>query len=340
MKGIAFLLIIFLSITAIPAYSKKLASLPEVSKPVNILVNQGQLFISDSTVKVHMYSMKDFKYLKQISRKGEGPGECYNVPYLTLGPDYIFLYTLGKCLFFTRDGEYLREFKIPSRGTTFFAPVGENFIIEKVDFQKKHHASETSICTYSKNKELKFKKLIYYYENTRKFIWKGNKKPISPLRDRHFFVVFDNKVFVGDTTRGLFVEIYDSNGNQISQVKLDMEKIKVNEQYKKEWLGKIKEAGNWELFQSMYYADFPEYFPPFYRFAVNNGKVYFLTYKKKDEKREVVVADWKGNLIKRTYVPWIENAAYLSFSIENDKFYYITDNEGTGEWELHVEEVK
>jgi hypothetical protein len=327
-------------ITAIPANSKKLSILPEVSKPVNISVNQRQLFISDSTVKVHIYSMKDFKYLKQISRKGEGPGECNNVPRFTLGPDYIFLYSLGKCLFFSRDGEYLREFKIPRRGTTFFTPVGENFIFDKVNFKKKKHSTEASIYTYSKDKELKEKKLIYCYERPLEVIWKGNKRPYRPIEDYCRFVVYDNKVFIGDTTRGLFVEIYDSNGNKISQVKLNSEKRRVPEQYKKEHVGKIKKSGKWELFQSMFYFDFPEYFPSFFHYFVDNGKVYFLTSEKKDGKRKVVVADWQGNLIKHTYVPWIDRGFNLHFSIENDKFYYITDNEESEEWELHVEEIK
>ena len=105
MKGIAIVLIILLSITGIPAYPKKLTSLLEVSKPNDMIVNNGQLIISDWTVKVHLYSLKGFKYLKQDTRKGEGPGECQNIPRFWVGPEYIFLYYIGKCILFSREGE-------------------------------------------------------------------------------------------------------------------------------------------------------------------------------------------------------------------------------------------
>ena len=98
-----------------PVYAKKLVDLPEVGSPLDMVVDNGQLFVSDREVKVHVYSLKDFKYQGSISRKGEGPGECKAVPFYNVGPDYIFLYSLGKGIFFSRDGKLKREVKIPSK---------------------------------------------------------------------------------------------------------------------------------------------------------------------------------------------------------------------------------
>jgi hypothetical protein len=85
---------------------------------------------------------------------------------------------------------------------------------------------------------------------------------------------------------------------------------------------------------------FPEYFPGFYRFAVDKGKVYFLTYNRKGDQRELIVTDFNGKVLKQSYVPWVENEVYTNFSISNDMFYYIMENDETEEWELHVTDIK
>jgi hypothetical protein len=67
----------------------------------------------------------------------------------------------------------------------------------------------------------------------------------------------------------------------------------------------------------------------------------------KENKSEYVVMDLKGNIIKRVYLPRVENVPYMSkiigsklHTIYNDKLYYLQENEEEEKWELHVEEIK
>jgi hypothetical protein len=322
--------------------SSKLASLPEVEKPAIILVKNGRLFVADWTVKLHLYSMKDFSYVKQISRKGEGPGELKYVPRFTLHHDYIFLYSSNKCVYFSRNGDYDREFIIKNIRLNDVFPVKENFVGLKPGMNKKNDNSysDISIYTYTKDKEFKFKKVVYYLERPPQKI-RGGKKDYVVINDYLGIIVHDDKIFVGDSTRGLFVAVFDANGKEINRVNiLEIDKTKLTEQYKKEFMERVKRNPSYNILKSMYNIIIPEYFPLFYRFAVDNGKVYFLTYLSKNDKREMIIVDLKSKIFKRVFVPWVDNDARINFSIENDKFYYIMENEEEEVWELHMVEIK
>jgi hypothetical protein len=337
---LVFLTIIFFFIN--PLYSKRLAVLPEVDKPQNMIVDNGQLFISDQTVKVHVYSMKDFKYQVRISRQGQGPGECEYIPSFRVGPDYIFLYSLGKGILFSRDGNLKRELRIPRKGTESVAPLGEDFVCQTWGKSKRddHNYYDISIYSYNDEQGLEYKKILYYFDlppNKRR----GGKWDYHIFRENNDYVIYDNKVFVGDSTRGIFVEVFDNQGNKINQIKLDVNEIKLTAEYKKHLMNILKQNPEWDMATSIYNIVLPDYFPAFYRFSVDNGKVYFLTHKlKSDNQREVIITNLKGNLLKRTYVPWIKDEFHIQYAIENDKFYYILANETTEDWELHVEEIK
>jgi len=320
----------------------KLANLTEVEMPSAILVKNSRLFVADRTVKLHLYSMKDFKYIKRLARKGEGPGELRYPPRFCIHPDYIFLYSSRKCMYFKKNGDYDREFIIKNTRFKEVYPIKGNFICLKHGVNKINDSfySDISIYSRAKDNEFKFKKLVYYLESPPDKI-SGGKRDYVVISDYLGIIVREDKIYVGDSSRGLFVAVFDANGQEIDRVNLwKMDKIKITEEYKKEFMERIKTNSSYNIVKSMYNIIIPEYFPGFYRFAIDNGKVYFLTYLKKDGKREIIVADFKGKMPKRTYVPWVENDAYINFSIENDKFYYILENEEEEVWELHMVEMK
>jgi hypothetical protein len=337
----ALSVILMIVISIIPLYSKKLGALPELDKPDEMLVNNGQLIISDETVKVHLYALKELKYLKQVTRKGEGPGECFFRPRFWVGPDFICLHNPGKCMFFSRNGEYKRELRITGKDMGTAVPIGRNYLVERFGRKpgKSVYYKDLSIETYSKEKGFQCKKLIYHHEHPPRQR-KGGKFSHTIPREYVDFIIVNDKVLVADSMWGLFAEIYDREGNRISQIKPHIEKIKVTEKFKTNVLETFKKNSQWAQFKQMYYLVFPEYFPAIFKFSVDKGKIYFMTYNQKQDKREIIITDWQGNLLKRTFVPWPEDEIQLNYSIENDKYYYLLENEDTGEWELHMEEIK
>lgn len=320
----------------------KIAALPEVNKPFTISVNDGILYVSDLSVTFHIYSMKNFKDHKQVSRKGEGPGEFIHVPILRIEPDQVFAFTLNKCMFFSKDGTFKREFKTANERYRYLYSVGKNFVALKtgVNLTNNYYTTKISIFTNSPAEGFKYKKLVYYLETPPEKV-RGGKKDYEIVPDYLGIVVDDDKVFIGDSSRGLFAAMFDSEGNELGQVqRLDIQRIKVGQDYKDQLMEKAKNVSEYSFFISMYNIVFPEYFPDFYRFDVDKGKIYFLTYNRKGDQREIIVTDFKSKILKRTFVPWVENDARIHFSIENDKFYYIDDNLETEQWELHMVDIK
>jgi hypothetical protein len=277
--------------------AKKVGSLPEIASPMEIIVSNGILYVSDQQQsRVFLYSMKDFKLVKEVSRKGEAPGETFGVPRISAYPGYIFLYCLGKGLYFSRDGKYTKEFRIRRRGNDL-RPIGENFVfmINKGDGFK-DCSIDFSIYSYSRENNLEFKKILYI-EKRSCATKTGEKMDYNLINSSASYIVYDNKIFLGDPARGIYMEIFDKDGNRTGKIHIkQFEKQEVTDQFKKEYMERVKMSSNYTLATAMYNLYFPEYFPGYYKFTVDKGKVYFLTFNRKANQREMIISDWKGTL--------------------------------------------
>jgi len=338
MKNFIVFLLIFIVLFNISLFAKKLASLPELEKPYKMKVYKGKLIVSDHSVKLHMYSMKDFSY-KLLLKKGQGPREVLSPPDIGVYPNEIFAFGIWRGCSFTLDGVLKREYKAKISLNRALR-VGENFAILSVSRSKiSGSAEEISIYQYTEDNEFKYKKMIYH-NPTQKAKKTGGKYDYPLIKSYFGFIVDDDKVFIGNTDMGGKFEIYDSDGGTVSTFRIDLRPVKISDQFKKEFLEQVKQSPHYNIVNNMYHIYFPEYFPAYYRFAVNDKKIYILTYNKKDNRREVIISDYYGKILGHTYVAWIENYVHTNFSIEDDKFYYIKENEDTEEWELHVEDIK
>jgi len=321
-------------------HARKLASLPEVQRPFKIGIKNNKLFITDHSVLLHMYSMKDFSY-KLLSRKGEGPGESRNTQNMWLYKDKIFTYGNIKGMYFSNDGDFLEEFKILLPALYSVCPLGNNFITKNGSrtVKKGHFAMEICLYKVNKEKDFKYQKILYYFDCE---VGKTNGRINAEIIKHYYdFIIEDDKVFVGDTSRGFYVEIFDSEGNEAGKIRLYIDRVKVPESLKDEAMKRLEKSPRISEFKAYYHPHFPEYYPEFYRFDAEDGKVYFLTYKKINDRREVIVTDYHGKILRRRSVPWSDDySVHTNFAIVDDKYYYIKENEDSEEWELHVEDIK
>jgi hypothetical protein len=297
------------------------------------------MIIVDNTVKLHLYSMKDFKYLNQIVKRGQGPGEVPYVPHPAINSETITLYSMQKCLFFTREGKYIKEFTTPKARVSYIASIGDRFLVVTHGMDDNKHFEDYSIYFQEPDNELVYETLIYYFSAPLGQI-KNNKEPYDLFAGFSEAIICEDKIIISDNTRGLFAEIYDNKGKKISRVKMDIDRVKVPQENIDVFINGLKKYGQWDLFKSRYYENFSEYYPYFYRLLAEKNKLYFLTYNKKEEEREVIVTDWKGNVIKHAYVPWVDYGRTLKYAISNETFYYLVENEDNEEWELHAARIK
>jgi hypothetical protein len=71
--------------------------------------------------------------------------------------------------------------------------------------------------------------------------------------------------------------------------------------------------------------------------VVDNGYVYALTYQRKENKSEFLIFDLNGKLAKKTFLPLhiYDGVASFPYSIKNNYFYQLIENEDTEMWGLH-----
>jgi len=316
--------------------AKKIASFPYLTKPDQMAVHQGRLYITERAT-IHIYSLKDFKLIKKFGKQGEGPGE-FKIPLI--GPpivvmpytDHLLINSDNKLSYFTRDGEFIKERR--TRPFSIYTPIGKDFVANGIYTGK----DQTSFLTVN----------IYDDQfNNLKEIHRSN-IPVGQNFGFHIpqetfgFQVYENKIYVPKAWDFSF-DIYDSSGKKLHTINKDFKKRKVTAEYKSERLNWYKNESPfkqfWEALKDR--VTFNEYFPPIQDFFVDSGKIFVFTYEKKGEKSECIVLDLKGNEQKRVFLslPEATTFGFLIYAIEKNRFYTFVENLEEEEWQLIMEEI-
>jgi len=325
-------LIIFLILISNIGFSKKIAELPDVMKPNYIHILGNRMYIVED-ISISIFSMPGFKLEKTFLRKGSGPQEITEPPIVTVLKDSLAVYSLGKLLIYSPLGEFKSEMRIIQPDIVKLFPIANNFVGTKFVSNHKDKTPTQYVCIFDKNLKtlrelLKSASLGTYgfFDTT------SPKKPsLEMIKDNLDFFVYKDKVFIADTTRGLFFSVFDSNGNKLYEINTPYEKQKVTAAYRDKVMAEIKQSPRW----NDYDYTFRDYFPPFKFVRFADDKIYLTSHPWKKDGCEMTVIDLKGKVLKKTTVP----DTYL-FTVDKDKFYYLLENSDTETWELHVLDIK
>ena len=328
MKKIVVFLIFFFTIFFVSG--KKLTTFDNIYKPYKFQIKGNDLYVVDGWV-IKLFSMKDFKFITQFGKKGEGPGEFKYYPQIMVFPDQVFVSSTGKVTSFTRNGKLIKEKR--TQNQFYVYKVKRNYLVSKFNFNPKRLSAIVNIKVLDKN--FNIIKKIYTYTfpkgDFRAFVKGLTKKQNLNMPPNYFNTITDGDfIFIGNTKKGFYIEIYDHKGEKVNTIIKNLEKLKVSDEYKKKEMDKLKKSKNWDRDKTMFNYIFPEYFPAYKKLIINNNKIYALTYKTDGEKQELVILDFQGNILKKTFVP--EEKYY---NICNNKFYYFVDNEEDEVMEFH-----
>jgi hypothetical protein len=311
--------------------AKKVATIDEIMKFPIVLVSGNRVFLKDKFT-FHAYSLPDFKYIKKFGKEGSGPGEFKAYASSEIFPDKLVVTSAGKVVLFSLDGNLIEEIRLKKLHREIY-PVGKNFVASIP------HKTAKSIAIY--NRGFKPVKTIYeggmgnfvYYDGSRK------KRDMQVIKDFVDYRVYNGQIFIGDSSKGFFVTVYDSSGKKQYEIDKKYEKIKVSPEYKEFKMKKIRQERRYNFWKTIFNYVFPEYLPAFRDFYVKGGIMYFITpLNLKNDK--VVVTDLKGKTLKTCIVPhgFYDNRV-ISY-IDGDKLYYVVENDDEEAWELHVEDLK
>jgi hypothetical protein len=336
-KKMIYLLVLLLVLSCL-LKSKQAAVLPELQKPGTIVVDKDQIFINDGAT-VYIYSSKDFKLQTKFGERGEGPGEFKTHPNihrggvgLSIHPDYILASSITRVTFFTRGGKYLRD--VSTRSILGqFTPLGEKFVGTGIaqDSSGDYYTANIYNENFEKEKEVFREKGI------------GRKKKLNAVAMLKFpqLYVCDNKIFV-NSDDGV-IHVFDPAGEKRSTIELGMEKVKVTSERKKRYDDFYKTdmrfKPRYEDLKQI--AAYPEYFPAIRNYLAVDKKIYVVTYREQDKKKELLILDLEGNLLKKTFVPLKEmNVLELfPYTIHKGTIYQLVENPESEEWELHTLEI-
>ncbi|MCX6582806.1 MAG: hypothetical protein NT166_21735 [Candidatus Aminicenantes bacterium] len=322
------IIIMLLLLTGV-VYAVKLGSLPDVQKPLRFTIDGDLLYIPDQN-SLFVYSLKDFKLKQKIGGKGDGPAEFERTPNAKILQDEIVLFSFMKFARFKKDCVLMMEKRVfPSMLTNIY-PLGNHYVIHT-----SHFDIEGQIVIEINIVDQDLKTIKSLYSHTKKKEYSGGKSVVRFMETAVSFQCNTNNIFLINGSKGLFIEVFDFNGQSVRVIEKDFPKIKIPESVKKKRLEdflKPFSSDHKKRIEKTFTFDFPEYFSAMQDFLLVGDKLYIKTYRIEEDREEYIILDTKGNLLKNVFLPEAQPGSWTFFG---NKFYFLKDNDEKEEWELH-----
>jgi len=244
--------------------------------------SRGQLFKFD----------KEGNFIQAIGRKGQGPGEFQGVHTLRItssGEISVYDADNAKFSFFYPDGTLKEEIKKRSNIFTFrgiYLDNGNYLLRERQNEPEKGIRRFHYVLldrNFEKIKDLRpaFWIEIPYYKTDK----------ISLLGYTMSVEISDDRVFVSSNmSKDLEIEVYNFQGDLLRKVRKESKRVEVSDEYKERVLERWKSSPAWEEwdFKNKHY--FPDFFPPFKMFWIDNEERIFVeTYEEGEKPGEVLL---------------------------------------------------
>jgi hypothetical protein len=317
----------------------KLILLPDLIEPQSMYIDADRIYITEKH-KIFIYSAHDFRLLKRFGRVGDEPdafrrsGNRDLRLILDVHGHGLVVSSHERVSLFSKDGEFLKivaEYPqvdyMTALGTGYVASA---YVIEVGTGKSYQHA-----VLFDGNAEF-VKKIAESHlggGSAKGFGGPDRKLHVDLVPHFFGFKIFNDRIYVGNSFKGFFIEVFDSSGESLYTIERDYEKRKIPAAYKKERLDEIEGYKTYERYKESTVIDETEYLPAFRSFAVSGGRIYVYTHHRENGAQEVVALDLGGNRVKTTFVPRSE-----CYRIYDDKYYYVTEN-GNEEWELRAVDI-
>ena len=303
MKKYIFLMMVLL-ITA-NLWAQETYDLPDLQKPHQIAVDGNDLYIFDEAdYSLHVYTISPFAMKLKVGQKGDGPHDFKYLPFVYVQPEELAFTDFTKTMWFSKRGEVLKV-KEYSEFKDFDLNSEMLLFPVRENFLRitaNHDLKKRHVTLLDSG----FETIKELYEGP--FTWRSD----APIHYRTDTLCSDGLIFITDTQRGFNFEVFDAMGNHIRTIDKspDVEKV----------------------------ADHPL----LHQYCVSNNKIFAATYKKEDDKTEMIVLDLEGTILQRRYLPLTSIQPkrgvlrFDLFAVDGGKLYEVVKKSGTEKWELLV----
>ena len=338
------MILVWVMVLFFPLPGNKLTDLKEITRPsFDMVINRGQLFITEGP-RVLVYSLSDYKLKHSFGRRGEGPGEFKlgtdEELYLVPTNDQLVIESQGRVSFFSREGGFIKESKIPFRSTySLIQPLGKGFIGFRDEVDEKTRIFYKVLNTF--DSEFKIQKEVC----RDKHIYQ--QKGLTLLQGTFLFKVSGDRIFVTYWGGDFVMDCFDITGKRLFTIKnRDFQKRKTS-------AGDIKRIHSYfRTYHEAWFArnrdslHIKEYWPAIGTFFLDSGYVYIVTYIQKIEEAGeswlVYIYDQKGQLIKSLFLPLRERDIWSTYphTFYQNRLYQLYEHPDTEEWELHASSIE
>lgn len=314
-----------------PAEALKIIDLEELETP-GYIISDGKILLIEDKSRVRMYDIKDFKLLKTIGGMGEGPGEFKSFACPQILSDSIMISSVQKVAFFDFSGKLVKELKTRSNNT-MIKKTGNKYIRDQIirgedDFYIAYNL-------YGPNFNLE--KEIY---KGRWMLHKGGKRDLFEI---YFYDVFQGNIIFAHR-EGFKIEILDKNANNIYTIIEKPSPIPFTdedlERAFNEMSANTKRKAYVEFLRKK--ASKPDVYPAIRTCCAADGKIYVITYLKKDGQSECLVYDMKGKRLKRLFIPLRDFTPLVLplFTISKNHLYQLIENDEKEVWQLVIDKIE
>jgi hypothetical protein len=318
----------------------KLILLPDLVEPQIMSFDRDRMYITENH-KIFVYSTEDYRLLKRFGKVGEEPdafrrsGNRELRLLLDVQGENILISSHERVSAFSKEGEFL-EVVVEHPQIDHMAALGSNYVASAYVIEVGTGKSYQHSVLFDGDLEL-IKKIAESHlggGSAKGFGGPDRRLHIDLVRHYFGFKIYENRIYVGNSFEGFFIEVFDSAGQSLYTIAKGYEKRKITDEYKDERLKKIHEYSTYKRYKESTVIDEADYLPAFRSFAVNAGRIYVYTHPNQDGGQEVVVLDLVGNHVKTLLVPRAD-----CYCIHDDDYYYVTANDD-GEWELRVVDLE
>lgn len=341
MKKCLFCILIVILGMGANGFAERLATLPDLIRPGSLEIDDDQFYVLQE-VEVYIYSLEDFSFKTKFGKAGEGPQEFKTtlgggtaigiIPY----NDHLLVNSAGKISYYSKDGKYIKEMKIPSISPSggSFQPTGSGFIGMDAAFSSEDQSMYAAINLYDE-KMTKIKEIF-----RKKAMHRGRME--YPAAASTFYILKDRIILGGDEE--FVLNVFDIEGNKLPAIKRDYKRLKVTAEYKERVYRALKtNPATKAAFETIKkFIDFPDYFPAIQLFYIDAGKIYILTYLEENEKYETFIYSADGKFLKRVFLPfkYRDGVDANPYTFHKNKLYQLIENIETEEWELHATKIE
>lgn len=333
-KALTVLLLLYLVAggRVLPAAEAQVRVIPELMNPDSIALDDSQVYVTQGP-EVLIFNRRSLEQVAVFGKAGEGPEEFRLVPGLPLilnveGKE-LEVNSFGKVSYFSKAGKFLRE-KRTQGGFIFMAlPLGKNLACWGLALESQVRYRTIEL----RDKDLE--KIRTIVKQKDEFQSPGQGMDI--LKASFTFAVLKDKLWVAHSP-DFTIHTYDVKGDPAGEIHLDHPRRDMTQADRDDVLEFLKtDRSTKDFFELLKPIRFQDRYPAIVAIFAAQDKMYVMTWRREDERSEILVMNPDGKVEKKLWLPVAyQNAVRPApFAIRDNRLFQLAENDDE-EWELHI----